>query len=247
MKATRVSIFIVFVIISSISTVNAQFMRISAFGQEGFVFGDITKKDINNNSAGYVDFNSAGGLEFNYFLKNNLGFGIRLSGNGYGIDTKSFETDLKNKLGITSDQYDLTQTYAFWSMGSELGISYLGSIFEKWQIEPYFYFGVNFLASPANSVIYTQNNTTFEYKTKTNLFAGISYSPGVKIHWNAIKQFGLYFSVEYDGNTYLKDDVRSLKYSYNTLDINDVEKSYNFNSINIGLGLSFRFGKGLVK
>jgi hypothetical protein len=247
MKAKHLIILITVVSLFTANTLNAQFMRISVYGQQGFVMGDITKEDINSSTAGYVDFSSAGGFEFNYYLKNNLGFGLRFSGSSYGIDTEAYESDLIEMLGISGDQYDLTQSYNFWSFGSELGISYLGSISEKWHIEPYFYFGFNFLTSPANAVVYEQNNTTFEYKTKPQIFAGISYAPGVKMHWNIQKSFGLYFSVEYKGNLFMEDNVKSLNYSYNTLEISEVEKSYTINSINIGLGLAFRFGKGIEK
>jgi len=48
-------------------------------------------------------------------------------------------------------------------------------------------------------------------------------------------------------NSFLKDDERSMVYSYNTLDITDTEKSYNIHSVNIGIGLSYRFGKGLAE
>lgn len=247
MKTKYLIVLISIVFISYSSTIQAQFMRISAFGQEGIVLGEITKKDMASNTAGYVDFSSSGGLEFNYFLKNNLGFGIRVSGNSYLIDTETYKEDLIKMLNITNNQYDITQTYAYWSMGSDIGISYLGNISKKWQIEPYFYFGFNFLTSPATVVVYSNNNTTYQYKEKVHLFAGVNYTPGVKVHWNALKHVGFYLSVEFDGNSYLKDEVRILNYSYNTFDIKGVDRKYNFNSINIGLGLAFRFGKGIDK
>ena len=230
-----------------VNTINAQVFRISAFSQQNIVMGDFSKKEINSSSAGYVDFGSTGGIEVNYYLKNNLGFGLRFLGNFYERDTETYETDLTKMLGITDDQYDFTETYVFGAFGSDLGISYQIDIANKLQLEPYFYLGFKGLVSPISSVIYSQNNTTYQYKTKSNIYAGFSYSPGVKLNWNILKNFGLYFSFEFNGNVFDEGSERSIMYNYNTLEITDSMKSYNINSLNIGIGLAFRFGKGLAQ
>ena len=56
---------------------SAQIAKISVFGQEGFPMGGMTDKEIISGTAGYVEFASSAGLEVNYYLKNNLGFGLR--------------------------------------------------------------------------------------------------------------------------------------------------------------------------
>ena len=228
-----------------VNSMHAQILRISAFGQEGFVMGDIAKTGINSPSAGYVDYASTGGLEANYYLKNNLGFGLRWSGTNFMRDFETYESDLTEMLGISNDPYDISPSYVYWAFGSDFGISYLIDISGKLQLEPYFYLGFKGLLSPMSSVIYSRENTTFQYKSKSHLFFGFSYSPGVKFHWNAFKHAGFFASLEYDGKSYLSDDERSMIYSYNSLEITDTEKNYNIHSLNIGLGLSFRFGKGL--
>jgi hypothetical protein len=229
----------------SANTISAQVLKISAYGQEAIVMGDITNKEINSPSAGYVDYGSTSGLEINYYFKNNLGLGIRWSGTFYEQDTDAYEEDLTKMLGILNDQYDVSESFGIWTIGSDLGISYLVNMNQKLQLEPYFYFGFLALASPENSAIYLKDNTTFQYNSRSQMYFGIGYSPGVKLNWNAFKKLGLYFSLEYSGNSFLKDDERSMVYSYNTLDITETEKSYNIQSVNIGIGLSYRFGKGL--
>jgi hypothetical protein len=243
MKCLKV--FVAIILTGITLSASAQVVKISAYGQEGIVFGDMAKKEINSPSAGYVEYASAGGLEANFYLKNNLGFGIRWSGTYYERDFETYESDLTGLLEIDGDPYDLSQIYAFWDLGSDLGISYLLDLSEKWQLEPYFYFGFRLLSSPASSVIYTQNATTFHYRAKPQLYVGVSYSPGLKINWNAFQHLGFFASLEYDGNAFLEEDERSMIYSFDSLDITDMEKQYSIHSVYLGLGLSFRFGKGL--
>lgn len=227
------------------NTANAQLLRVSLFNQEGLAMGDMTKKEINSSSAGFVDINSSSGLEINYYPKNKFGVGLRWTGNFLGRDAESYETELKEFLSISDDQYDLTQSVGFWSFGTDLGILYQVDISEKWQFEPYLYFGFKMMKSPMSSIVYGQNNTTYQYQSKPNYFIGYSYSPGVKLHWNALKNIGLYISLEYNGNSFLKDEERTLLYSYNTFEISDIEKNYNYGSLNFGLGVAVRFGKAL--
>ena len=223
----------------------AQELRISSFGQESIVFGDFSKKEFNHSGAGYIDYGSSGGLELNYYFPNKLGVGLRWAISSYGRDLETFENDLKNELNLVNNTFHLSQPYAFWTMNSEFGISYLHDMGEKWQIEPYFYLGFNVMGARETNAIYSDNGSTFQYRSESPLFYGVSYAPGVKMHWNIAKRFGLYFSGEYQGSSYFKDDETRITSSATSLGIKDVERSYKINAVNIGLGLSFKFGKGI--
>ena len=245
MKIRKLFLVCAIAMVFIVNSISAQVFRVSAFSQEGVIMGDITKKEINNKAAGYVDYGSSGGLEVNYFLKNNLGFGLRFAATNYGRDFETYESDLTEMLEITDDQYDMTQTYSFWSFGPDLGISYLIGLSKKLQLEPCFFFGFKGLISPYSNVIYSQDNITYQYRTKPKTYVGFSYSPGVKLNWNIVKHFGLFFSLEYEGNSFVSDDERSILYNYRTLEIIEREKTYTINSLNFGFGMAFRFGKGL--
>ena len=242
MKAISTFIFISFF---TIHGAFAQVFRISVLNQEGAVFGDFAKKDLANNAAGYAEYSSLGGLEFNYYTKQNIGFGIRWTGTFYGRDFETYETDLASSLGITNGIYDVTQSFGFWSVGSDFGVSYLKTLSPKLQLEPYAYIGFRGLISPVSNIIYQQNNETFEYRTKSQVYFGIAYSAGLKLHWNIANHFGLYFSLAYDGSSFAEFEERSIRYSYNSLEIIDRNREYAINTVNLGIGLSFRFGKGL--
>lgn len=245
MKTKNLILLAAFAMVWSTGSVSAQIIRITAYSQEGFVLGDFTKADLNSGTAGYVNYSSAGGLEAAYYTRSNIGLGLRWSGTYYGLDIETYEEDLTEMLGIAGDPYDITHTYAFWSFGSDFGVSYLANLSKRWQLEPYFYLGLRGLISPAGTVIYSQNSTTFQYLSKPRLYYGFSYSPGVKLLWNAFNHVGFYFSVEYHGASFLYDDERSMIYSYNSLEITDLEKNYHTQAVNLGLGLTFRFGKGM--
>ena len=228
-----------------VDTTSAQLFKISAFGQNGIITWDFANKEISSNTAGYVDYGYVGGIELNYYFNNKVGLGLRWSGADYERDIDTYESDLTKMLGITNDLYDLTQSYSYLAFGFDVGISYQMNISEKVQLEPYIYLGYKALISPVSELIFLQDNTTFQYKTKSQAYLGFSYSPGLKLNWNAWKNFGFFFSAEYDGNSFMEDDERNLLYSYDTFEISDTQKSYTINSVNIGVGLSFRFGKGL--
>ena len=245
MKTHHLSLLAGFAMLCIAGSLSAQVVRISTNSQEGFVLGDFAKTDLQSGTAGYVAYGSGGGIEINYFTKRNIGIGLRWSGTYYGLDMETFESDLKEMLDITNDAYDITHSYAYWSLGSDVGISYLLGLSEKWQLEPYFYLGLRGLVSPAGMVIYSQNSTTFQYLSKPRLYYGFSYSPGVKIHWNPFNHVGFHLSVEYHGASFLYDDERSILYSFNSLEITDRDKNYHMQALNLGLGLTFWFGKGL--
>ena len=245
MKAKTILPFVVLTLLFTTYRGAAQVFKISTSSQSALVFGDITKTGVNNPSAGYVEYGSGVGFAFNFYFKNRLGLGLRSTGTLYTRDVEQYETDLKAVLGITDDQYDLTPAPGFLSFGSDFGVSYLIDLSDKWQFEPYFYLGLNILGLPESSAIYAQNGTTYQFNTKAQPYVGLSYSPGAKFNWNFSRQFGLYFSLEYNGRTYVEDNERSLSYSANSFVIADVPRAYSINSVNLGFGLSFSFGKGL--
>lgn len=245
MKKKSITILSTVIMLFITNSVSAQLFKISVFGQNGFMMGDITKKEFSSSTAGYVDYGFVGGIEINYYFNNKIGLGFRWTGSDYERDIDSYESDLKELLGIINEPYDFTQTYSFWTFGSDFGISYQFSLSDKLQLEPYIYLGYKALISPAGEVIYYQNNTTYQYKNKSTSCLGFSYMPGVKLNWNVWKHFGFYFSAEYNGSSFMEEDERSMIYSYNALEITDTPKNYKINSVNIGLGLTFRFGKGL--
>lgn len=235
----------VIILIIATNSATAQHFKISSFGQESIVFGDFSKKEFNNPSAGYVDYGTLGGLEFNYYPKNKLGIGLRWTASSYERDLQTYENDLKNELNLTNNTFNLSQPYAFWSINSEIGISYLLTIHEKWHIEPYFYLGFNALTSSEVNAIYSDNGSTFQYQSESPIFFGFTYAPGAKVHWNITKLFGLYLSGEYQGSSFLKDNETRINFSANSLGITSFERSYKISAFNIGLGLAVRFGKGI--
>ena len=245
MKLIDRRLLAVIAMLAFFTSVNAQVFEITTYGSEYFVFGDFTKKEMGNNGAGYVNSGTGGGLELNYYLKNNLGIGLKASGAFFDRDVDAYQSDIKDKLGINDDTYNITNSYGFWSFGSELGVSYLIDLSEKLQLEPYMYLGVKILVSPSSSVVYLQDGFTYTYETKKNLYPGFSYSPGVRLKWNVHKHVGLNVYAEYQGNSYMDYDERSINYSYNSLELEDVNKKYSINAIAMGLGLTFRLGKGL--
>lgn len=48
-----------------------------------------------------------------------MGFGLKASGTFFERDIEAYQTDLKNKLAINNDNYDITNSYGFWSFGSD--------------------------------------------------------------------------------------------------------------------------------
>ncbi len=244
MKSILRTVMMVFLMITA-NAATAQVFRISTFGQESILFGDFTKKEINNPGAGYVDYATPGGLEFNYYPKNKLGFGVRWTVASYERDLDSYERDLKRELNMSNNTFHLTQPFAYWAIGSDIGLSYVLDLNEKWQIEPYIYLGFKVLYIENIDAIYSDTGTTFQYQVESPIFVGFSYAPGAKVHWNVAKRFGLYFSLEYQGAAFAKDDETRISFSTNTLNITSFERSYGINSLNIGLGLAVRFGKGL--
>lgn len=235
-------------ILTSISS-QAQFFEISIYSAQSSLFGDFTETDLNNKGAGYASIGSSFGVELNYYLKNNIGFGLRTSSTVYMADKDKYQTDIKNSIGITDDNYDFSNQYlyAHASFGSEFGISYLLDVSEKLQLEPFMYVGFRVLGSPATSVVYSENNNTHTYQKKSAGYLGFSYAPGVRLKWNVHKRINLNAHLEYQGRNFIAGDETSITQSYNSLEIETTERKYTINGIALGLGISYKFGKGLTE
>lgn len=235
------AISVLFIAISA----NAQVFEISAYGSSSALFGDFTQQDLNMNGAGYSSDGIGMGVEFKYYTKKNLGFGLRSSSVFYSMDREEYEDDLLAMLAVNNENYDFSEAYGYASFGSELGISYLFNFSDKFQLEPYFYLGAQGLATPRAIVVYEQNNLVYTYETKLSLFGGFSYAPGLRFKWNIQEHFGLSAYAEYQGKSFFEDEVTQIKKSYNSLEIKEVDKTYMINGVTVGFGLTFRFGKGL--
>ena len=246
MKKTSIKLLTMAFALLIISSVNAQVFQVSANGYNSIVFGDLTKKELNNAGAGYVDFAYGGGVEFKYYI-NNLGLGLKWAYTDYGRDIESYQTDLKDKLGITDDQYNITQTYAFRSNSFSFGLSYVYKLSDKFQLEPYLYLGLENFVSPFEHAVYSKSNTTFTYRKDAKLYVGFCYAPGVKCQWNITKNIGLNIFAEYKGATLFEETEDSIIYSYNSFETTSVNKTYKPQSLNVGLGFAYSFGKGLNK
>ena len=208
------------------------------------VMGDFKEKDMTNPGAGYVYLANGSNLEAKLYVK-KLGIGIRGSVSNYQRDNEMYQTDLKDKLGISDNNYYFSLTRSYWSMGGDLGISYLLDLNEKFRFEPYFYFGFRTLSTPLDEVVYLENSTTYTYRKNPILIYGISYIPGLKFQWNVTKHVGLNVYLEYEGAGTYKGTEESVLYSDNTLVVTETDRSFKPQSINFGLGLAFSFGKGL--
>lgn len=245
MRKTTIKLIVVFVLIF-FSSINAQVFQISANSFSSTVLGDITEKELNKNGAGYVDFGYGGGIEFKYYI-NNWGLGVKWAYNDYEIDIESYQTDLKNELGITDDLYKMTQPSAYMSNNFSFGLSYIIKSSDKFQFEPYLYVGLTAFISPFEHIVYSKSNTTFTYRKDVGIYVGFCYAPGLKFQWNITKNIGLNIFTEYSGVSLFEEVEESTTYSYNSFEKNSVTKSYSPQSFNIGLGISYTFGKGLYE
>jgi len=224
---------------------HAQVFRFSLGGYGISTSGDLTKKEFKNSSAGYVNFATGGNFEFKYYTNSHLGLGVRWTYAEYERDKDAYQADLKNYLGIVDDQYYMRDSYPYIASNFHLGLSYLYDLSNKFQLEPYFYFGFTIFASPLEQATYAKDGFTHNYRKYATGFAGFSYSPGVKLQWNIAKHFGLHLFAEYEGASLGQEIEKSIIYSYNTFEKNKVNKKYRLQQVNIGLGLNVSIGKGL--
>lgn len=244
MKTKQIITLMTALAISAFTSLHAQVFQVSVNDHTSLVVGDFAKNDMSNPKAGYVKSSNGGNLEFKLYIK-KFGIGLRGTVTNYQRDNETYKQDLKSQLGISASNNMFTMTRSFWSVGGDLGVSYVINVIKKFQIEPYFYFGYRTLSSPLDEVVYVQNSTTFTYRKNPTIFDGISYVPGVKFHWNVFQQVGLNLYAEYEGVSTLTQTEETVIYSNESFEAKNLDRTFNPQSINIGLGISFSFGKGL--
>ncbi len=223
---------------------SAQEFKLELNGYSANVSGDFTKNSMEDEGAGYVSEAFGSNLEFKYYY-NHIGFGIRIDYVEYARDDDSYIRDLKNYLGIVDENYTMTENYFYSAYNLQFGLTYAYDLSRKFQLEPYFYFGLNVFISPIERAIYQKNGVTYTYRKDPVGYAGVGYVPGVKILWKITKHFGLNLAMEYEGMALSEETEEDIIYSYNSFNKHRVDKAYNPASFNIGLGLTFSFGKGL--
>lgn len=228
---------------------NAQVFEITAYGSQSLVFGDFAETDLSKKGAGYASNGMSAGLALNYYFKNNFGIGLRGSATFYEIDEDAFQADIISQLGITGTNYDFSNPlqYGFGSFNTEVGVSYLFDVGEKWQLEPYAYIGAVALASPTTSVVYQENGVTYTQEIKQSAYTGFSYAPGLRLKWNVGDRIGLNAFFEYQGSIFSEGDETSINQSFNSLEIETRKREYSINAVALGFGLSYRCGKGLTE
>lgn len=225
------------------NSIKAQIFQISANSYNSILSGDLSEKDMTKDGSGYVDFVYGFSLEAKYYIK-DFGLGVKWGASEYLRDVDSYNHDLKNLLGITDDQYSITQVDAFWSHNVSLGISYNLNLSDKIQLEPYFSIGVKTFLSPGEHAVYSKNNTTYTYRKDPAVYTGLSYTPGIKFKYNFTRNIGINVFAEYEGVSLNDGTEEIINYSYNSFDIRYVDKAYNPQLFNVGLGLAYSFGKG---
>ena len=246
MKKITITLFITLFALFVSNSVDAQVFQVSVNPYNSVVFGDLTKKELHGTGAGYVDFAYGGGLEFKYYIK-NLGLGAKWGYTHYVKDMDSYQSDLAEELGIIDAQFIMTSMDSYNSYSFSLVVSYVLKVSDKFQFEPYFSSGIKSFVSPFDHIIYSQNSTTYTYRKDLQAYVGFCFSPGLKLQWNISKHIGLNLFMEYEGVGLFEETEESINYSYNSFEVNSTKKSYNPQSLNVGLGFAYSFGKGLNK
>ena len=233
-------------LIITISNVIAQSFQVGLNGYGAIVMGDITQTDLNNPSAGYVLYSEGGSLEFLYHTKKKFAFGFRPHYSSYTKDIHTYKDDLTQYLGVSDSNIMIQSLYTYSNMGVQLGIAYQFDVSEIFSIEPYFFLGGNIFTSPAEQVTYFKKGTTYIQKKPITAFVGFSYSPGVKFQWIILDgHLGLNAFLEYNAIVIEPYAEETITYSNNSFDKKYVQRDYSINAINIGIGVFYRFGKGV--
>jgi len=236
--------FIVGLFIVTLS--NAQTFQIGINGYTPLLFGDITESSIDNPSAGYVESAYGGNFEFMFYTKSNWGFGVKVSYSEYLKNIDNYKTDLLKKLDINEDKIIMQSLFTYRHIGFQLGASHSFNVIGKFNIEPYIFFGAGVFTSPIEEITYFKNGKTYTQKKSITGFATINYTPGLKFQWNLIdKHLGLSLYVEYDGISMQEWSEETVTYTSDSFEKASTTTKYSINSINIGGGVSYRFGKGL--
>ena len=246
MKVKPITVLMIAFTLSIIHEVSAQVFQVTLNNHLTGVMGEFSENDVSKTNAGYVDYADGGNVELKTYIK-KFGIGLRGSITNYTRDNEAYEIDLKSTLGITGNDYYFSLTRSYWSIGGDIGVSYLLGINEKLQFEPYFYFGFRALMTPQDEVVFFENSSTYTYRKNPTPFYGISYIPGLKFQWNITRLVGLNLYLEYEGAGSYTETEESVLYSSNTFETSSIERSYKPQSINFGLGLAFSLWKKTEK
>lgn len=225
--------------------INAQEFRLSFYGQQAIVLGDFAQSGLSDPSAGYAQYGSISGFEFQYYPNQKFGIGMRSSFGFYDRSRNNVESDLVDALGLADDFYDLEGGNVFFTAGSDLGVSYQFKFSEMISLEPYFYLGFRVMRSPQTWLVYSDNGSTFNYRTKSDFFFATSIAPGARVHFHVSPQFGINLNLEYSSAPYSEEMERTILTSENTFVISDFNRTYTVNSFNVGLGVWYRFGPSI--
>ncbi len=242
----RKHFFILALLFGFANLANAQEFRISLYGQQAIVTGDFAEADLTNPSSGYAEFGSVSGFEFQYYPTGKWGFGIRSSFGFYDRSRNTYESDLAEALNLSTDFFDLTGGEAFFTGGSDLGASYRLNVSEQFTIEPYFCVGFRAMRAPQTWLVFSQEGTTFNYRTKSEYYFGTAFAPGARFHFNVSNRFGINIHVEYASTSFAEETERTLLTSDDTFVISDFKRDYSINSVNAGISFWFSFGADVM-
>ncbi len=238
--------YTIFLLLFFTSYIKAQVYQISLNSSSNYLSGDFTSTDINSETSGFAAYGYGGNLDFKFYAQ-KFGFGARVNYNTYERDRDAYEYALKRHLGITDDKYFVRNIGTLMEYGFQLSFSYNIPIKGVFYIEPYIYLGFNILATPPDQVVYNKSSLTNTYQTELMGYIGYSYAPGVNFQWKIKKHFGLKLFFEYSGINYESDAQRLVNYNSTSFESSYIKKKYTINSVNLGVGLNFYFGKGLDK
>jgi len=237
--------YIIIVFFISVA-LNAQTFKIGVTGHSPILFGDITETNLENPSAGYVEYASGGNIEFMFYTKKNWGFGFKVNYSEYIKNIDAYKEDLLKDLNIADSNMIMQSLYTYRYIGFQIGTSYNFKIKGKFSIEPYIFFGLGVFSSPMEEITYFKNSQTYTRKKAITGFATFDYTPGVNFQWNFIDgHLALAIYIEYDGKILGEWAEETVTYSSNSFHKTSETKNYSISAINIGGGISYKFGKGL--
>lgn len=221
--------------------IQAQDLQISLGSSNGIVLGDMNGTNLANNTNAFLATSFSSNLEIMYY-KNNLGVGLRGSFMSYLRDKNKYEDAVVQEMSLTDGNYDFRYTNAFLSFSTLVGASYQFRLTEKIAIEPYIYVGFKSLTSPYERTIYNDGTTTFTAEKDPQVYFGFNYIPGLKFQWDFAKHFGVALFGEFDGASLQNNNEKTITYSSTSFNSTEISKSYNPQSLNLGINLSVRFG-----
>jgi len=96
MKILRTFLALIVLVTISLSG-KAQTFRFGFNGNNYTVFGDMASTDLNNKSAGFVEYAQGGSFDFVYLAKNNMGMGIRMNYTVFAKDNNKYKEAIRDK------------------------------------------------------------------------------------------------------------------------------------------------------